>query len=68
MSNLIEREDLVSQKQALDILKCDRTKLNQYVNQDEIKRIKSRKDKRYSFYLKSAVEELANREEEFYYE
>lgn len=64
----INRENLVLQKEALEILKCDRSKLNQYVNQGELQRIKSRKDKRYSFYLKSAIEELANREEEFYYE
>ena len=65
--NTINKEDLLTQEETLKLLQCDRSKLNRYVNDNEIRRIRSSRDKRYSYYLKSAVESIANREE-FYYE
>lgn len=65
--NTINRENLLTQEETLKLLQCDRSKLNRYVNDNKIRRIRSSRDKRYSYYLKSAVESIANREE-FYYE
>ena len=65
--NTINKEDLLTQEETLKLLQCDRSKLNRYVNDNKIRRIRSSRDKRYSYYLKSAVESIANREE-FYYE
>ena len=68
MNNLlnINRKELVYQKEALDILGCDKTKLKQYVDEGKLKRIKNSKDKRFTFYDKQAVEKLAQ-EDYFYY-
>lgn len=63
----ISKEELIIQKQALAILKCDKVKLYEYIEKGKLRRIKSNRDKRYTYYLKSAVEELANKEE-FYYQ
>ena len=66
--NTINRENLLTQEETLKLLQCDRSKLNRYVNENRLRRVRSSKDKRYSYYLKSAVQSLANEQEEFYYE
>lgn len=63
----IKRNELVFQKEALEILGCDKTKLKSYVDEGKLKRIKNSKDKRFTFYDKQTVEKLAQ-EDYFYYE
>ena len=63
----INKEDLICQKDALSILKCDKTKLQQYVAEGTLRKIKSSRDKRYTYYSKEIIEQLAAHEE-FYYE
>lgn len=70
MNKRISAEDLYTQDTALEIMQCDRPTLNKLVRQGDIDRIKCIKDKRFSFYLKSQIDDYKNKQQEFefYYE
>ena len=64
----ITRNSLYTQQEALKILSVDRVVLNKLVKEKTIQRIKSSKDKRYSYYLKEQIDNHVNKAEEFYIE
>lgn len=66
--NKITRNSLYTQQEALKILSVDRVVLNKLVKEKTIQRVKSSKDKRYSFYLKEQIDNYVNKAEEFYIE
>jgi hypothetical protein len=65
---LIEAEDLYTQSEALAKLNKDRTVLNAYVNQGKVQRVKSKADRRCSYYFKDQIDSLTYPTQEFYIE